>query len=967
MELRVVTAFFVDVVGSTALMVQLGPERLKRALDQAFGQLRTVIEAEGGTVANVIGDAIFAIFGIPLSHPDDPQRAMRAAQACIRWAERRRGAPVPLAVRIGVETGEVIVDQAAAARDGLQTSLGACVNLAARLQQLAEPGQILVGPTCHQFTGELAAFVAVGNVDLKGLGRQSVWRLVEVGARTGRADLPLIGRKAEMTRLRLAYRRARSRQSIFTIVSGSPGQGKTRLVEEFLAEIAGDATLLQARCRPGGEQGARSPLRDLLLPDDADQPEQHIADRLITMFSDALERDRVLTALAHSAGVIISRELTALPAGQRQDEIANGWRRYLAALAHDQPVVLWIDDLHWAEPEVVRLLERMPLGLRAPVLIVVTARPEFATQTAAPATSHRIRIWLEALDEADARALARHAGSADAAGIERAEGNPLFVIELSRARKISDAPDVPITLKGIIGARLDELPRQDCELLQRVAVVGETFTAADAALLTGRHAMELVAALDRLAQLAYLRPVSGGYRFHHALVHDVAYARLATVERMQLHARYALSGVGSDDAEALAHHLWEAVGREDAEWVWEDATELSALRDRARDTHIAAARRYAARFAYERAIEACRRASLFALPLEDRGSVEQTFGDVYASKGDADDAWMHYLRARQYHQDAGREPPASLYPSLLELPVYTSGMFVRRPEDALVETLLREGEAVAHDVGDTASLARLLALRAYQSNDAAQMAEALRLSETAVDRAALGFFSSMRQFCRTGSATSQRRGAATSDSIHWLSQGSPPTDYWSFARSSRSISGASTRPRSWRLDTWRSARRVAPTFEPMPIGSNATSCLHKAIGRPCARLRATRSGWFPITRRRHSATRYPPRWPSPPSRARSKAMTRQRAPSSRVRRRRCKRNRWSAKASCCWRGGRPAAPTLWTSCAARRASAMRPRCGTSSARKRSFSRCWSVGLRLTKSSRASIASLPRAQAPISRA
>src|SRR5262252_10232449 len=113
MERRVVTAFFVDIVGSTALMVQLGPERLKRALDQAFGQLRTVIEAEGGTVANVIGDAIFAIFGIPLSQPDDPQRAMRAAQACIRWAERRRGAPVPLAVRIGVETGEVIVDQAA--------------------------------------------------------------------------------------------------------------------------------------------------------------------------------------------------------------------------------------------------------------------------------------------------------------------------------------------------------------------------------------------------------------------------------------------------------------------------------------------------------------------------------------------------------------------------------------------------------------------------------------------------------------------------------------------------------------------------------------------------------------------------------------------------------------------------------------------------------------------------------------
>jgi class 3 adenylate cyclase len=162
MERRVVTAFFVDLVGSTALTVQLGPERFKRALDQAFYELRTIIEAENGTVANVIGDAIFALFGVPASHRDDPQRALRAAQACVRLTEGRSGAPIPLAVRIGVETGEVIVDLAAAEREGQQTSIGTCVNLAARLQQLAEPGQILVGPTCHQVTAELAAFVALG-------------------------------------------------------------------------------------------------------------------------------------------------------------------------------------------------------------------------------------------------------------------------------------------------------------------------------------------------------------------------------------------------------------------------------------------------------------------------------------------------------------------------------------------------------------------------------------------------------------------------------------------------------------------------------------------------------------------------------------------------------------------------------------------------------------------------------------
>jgi hypothetical protein len=179
---------------------------------------------------------------------------------------------------------------------------------------------------------------------------------------------------------------------------------------------------------------------------------------------------------------------------------------------------------------------------------VTTARPEFVTQGAIRAGGDRLFIGLEALDNASAWALARHAGRSDPTGIERAEGNPLFVIELARARQVGTAPDVPITLKGIIGARLDELPHQDRELLQRVAVVGETFTVDDAELLSEREPADVVAALDRLVERLYLRRVPGGQRFHHALVHDVAYGRLTTAERMQLHARYAQDGVPPDDA-----------------------------------------------------------------------------------------------------------------------------------------------------------------------------------------------------------------------------------------------------------------------------------------------------------------------------------------------------------------------------------------------------------------------------------
>jgi len=401
---------------------------------------------------------------------------------------------------------------------------------------------------------------------------------------------------------------------------------------------------------------------------------------------------------------------------------------------------VWAEDLHWAEREVVHLLDRLTLGPGLPVLIVATVRPEFGAQTVLPPREDRFFVTLNALHEADAQSLARYAGSADPTGLERAEGNPLFIIELARARRIGMAREVPMTLTGVIGARLDELPPQDRELLRRVAVVGETFTVRDAILLSRRESADVLGALDRLAELLYLHPVPGGYRFHHALVRDVAYGRLTTAERMRLHARYAQEGVPPDDAQALAHHLWEAVGPQDAEWVWEGSEELPDLRDRAREAHLAAAHRYAGRFAYERAVEAGQRALHFAVDWADVARAEQEIGNIRAAEGKADDAWIHYLRSRDSYKKARIEPPPDLYPSFLELRVYTSGMFRELPDDALVEALIREGEAVARRASDVASLARLLALRAYRSHDAKQLIEALRLSERVADSASLESF-----------------------------------------------------------------------------------------------------------------------------------------------------------------------------------------------------------------------------------
>jgi class 3 adenylate cyclase len=738
-ERRVVTAMFIDVVGSTALTVELGSERLKRTLDRAFAELAAIINGEGGTVEKYVGDAIHALFGAPIAHADDAGRALRAARACIQWTGRQEAARPVFDVRIGIETGEAIVDLGAVEGARQQMSVGACVNVAARLQQFAEPGQILVGPACHNETADAGDFADVGDVELRGLGRVHAWRFLGFAAARG-GRLPLFGRDTELALLGLAARRARSSRAVFVLVSGPPGQGKTRLVEEFVEHLADEPRVLRARCRPAGELGARSPLQEILASAAAARTGDDIATIDVTdigeLFADAAERDRVVTAIAHSAGLAVSRELVSLPTSQRLDEVANAWRRYLAALARGRLVVVWVEDLHWAEAELVQLLDRLSLGLDVQLLVIGTARPEFTVQGGMRPGGDRFFVALDELGETAAEALAHASGSAGMLGLERAGGNPLFIIELARSRSMG-AADVPVTLHGVIGARLDELPAPDRELLQRAAIVGESFTVNDAALLADRDSRDVAAALDRLTDLLYVHQVPGGFRFHHALVRDVARSRLTTATRMRLHARYACEGVRPPDIEGVAHHLWEALGPEDADWVWEGSPELAELQARACEAHQSAARRYADRLAYAWAVETCRRAFRFARDPLAVAAIERVLGDVLLTGGDADEAWSHYMRARDLYREQGTDPPSELYPTALEPPVYTSGMFRSCPDEQAIEALANEGEELARRAGDRTSLARLLAVRAYRLHEPSALEEALRLSEEVPDPAAL--------------------------------------------------------------------------------------------------------------------------------------------------------------------------------------------------------------------------------------
>ncbi|MGH2378826.1 MAG: ATP-binding protein [Candidatus Limnocylindria bacterium] len=732
-ERRLVTCMFVDVVGSTELTMSLGAERLKRELGAAFGDLSGIITSHGGTVEKYVGDAIYAIFGAPVAHEDDPLRAVRAAEALREWATTGS-----FAVRIGVETGEAVIDLEAAASTRQQMSVGPVVNIAARLQQRAEPGEVLVGPTCAA-AAEAAELAPLGEFELKGVGRVPVFRLVRVGVAPERR-LPFVGRSSELDLLAAAVRRARSGRAVLVLVSGPPGQGKTRLVRELVDSLGADATVLLARCRPSGEIGALAPLRELLgVADDAE-----LGARVGSLF-DPAEAARIAGALAHSAGLSSSPSLGALGAAERDDEIANAWRRYLAALGRQRLLALWLEDVHWADPAIVRLTDRLTLG-GGPLLIIATARPEFAEQAGLRPSGDRFFIELEGLETEDSRRLAASAGRADERAISRAEGNPLFVIELARARPAAE--EMPLTLQGALGARLDELEPADRALLSSAAVAGETFTAADAAFLARRDPGETRRALAMLTDRHYVDAIDGSYRFHHSLLRDVAYSRLLTAERMNAHARYARDRL-ADDVEARAHHWSQALRPPDAEWVWQGSAELPQMRREAFAALLAAGKRQGTFFAPERAAALLQRALDLAEGPADRAAAERTLADAYARDLRGDEAWAHYRAALAAYREAGAVPPDFF---LGPLKVRTRwGAFREFPPPEELHALTREAEQVARAGGDESTLARVLVYSAFEDLDPAaspgdrvRIDEAVRLAERSGDvearREVLGWF-----------------------------------------------------------------------------------------------------------------------------------------------------------------------------------------------------------------------------------
>jgi class 3 adenylate cyclase/tetratricopeptide (TPR) repeat protein len=724
-ERRLVTCLFIDVVGSTDATVRLGPERMQRLLRDAFAEMSTTISQHGGTIETYVGDAIFALFGAPVAQADDAERALRAADACARWSSAPAAANARLTVRVGIETGEALVDLGGVDRHQ-RMAIGECVNIAARLQQQGEPGDIIIGPTCHEATKDVAQFEALGALSLKGLGEVEAWRFTEFGAGEGVQEVPFVGRDSELRILGDAFERAQAGTATLALVVGPPGQGKSRLSSEAIGTW-NRVRLIQARCRPGSETGVNTPIRQLVNADLPDATPDAVRGRLTALLGegDAIE---VAAAVCHSAGLAVDERLLTSGRMEQRDMIADAWRQYLAAVAREATLAVWVEDVHWADPVLLRIIDQVTFDLEAPIVVVATARPEFVGSAHLRPSENRLQIDLAPLDTdaAEQLALAAGDGRTDA---DRAAGNPLFIIELARSR--TTMGEMPVTIQAAIAARLDELSTSERELLQRASVAGETFDVRDAALLAEREPHEVAGALGRIAHLGFVAPVDSRYRFHHALVREVAYGRLPVAERMALHARYAAEGVDPADVEALAHHWWEAVNPFDAQWVWEDRAQLTTMRSRALAAHLAAGRRLEERNAYEESLDIYTRAIELADDPADKAAAEAAVGRAYTRQGSGDEAWEHRLRAIGLFSKAGQEAPAELYADMLEIATQNWGYFQHLPDDGEVLRLLGEGERIARASGDEVSLARLLTERASFTDDVAGADEIVHFVESA--------------------------------------------------------------------------------------------------------------------------------------------------------------------------------------------------------------------------------------------
>ena len=572
---KTVTVLFCDVSGSTTLGERLDAESMRRVMSRYFEAMRAVLERHGGTVEKFIGDAIMAVFGIPNVHEDDALRAVRAAvemrstlEVLNRDVERERG--VRIAVRTGINSGEVVAGD----HSTVQTLVtGDAVNVAARLEQSAQPGEILIGATTASLVRDAAEVEAVEPMSLKGKGQPvRAFRLIAVerGAPpfARHLDSPIVGREDEQQLLKQAYQRAVKESSchLFTLL-GVAGVGKSRLVAEFLDRVAVDANVLTGRCLSYGEGITFFPVVEMIKEAVGISDDHSVAEaigRIESLVREESDAAGIVERVSQLAG------FTATSAAS--EEIFWAVRRLFDTVARERPLILLFDDLHWAEPTLLDLIEDLTDWSRgSPILVLCVARPELLDDrpTWAGGKLNATTFLLEPLSETECMALIQNLleqaplpGTVRARITRTAEGNPLFVEEMV-AMLIDDellhqedghwatADDlsqvsVPPTIHALLAARLDRLRHEERQVIESASVIGQVFYASAVVELSKESLRPRVPGdLMALVRKELIRPdrsdFSGqdAFRFRHILMRDTAYDSLPKEERAILHESFA--------------------------------------------------------------------------------------------------------------------------------------------------------------------------------------------------------------------------------------------------------------------------------------------------------------------------------------------------------------------------------------------------------------------------------------------
>ncbi|MGO8946615.1 MAG: adenylate/guanylate cyclase domain-containing protein [Ktedonobacterales bacterium] len=737
---RVVSVLFADLTSSTALADGMDAEDVRALLAGFFATMARELHRHGGTVEKYIGDAVMAVFGLPIAHEDDPVRAVRAAldmQAALRLFNEERLATDPAAdvlqMRIGINTGEVVAaSEATEGRDFLIT--GDAVNVAARLQQAAAPGTILVGPRTYRGTTGAVVYRAPSPLNIRGKPRPvRVWEalaLVDPGSApvprprgVQGQRTPLVGREAELHLLESLYSRVigERRPHLVTIV-GVPGIGKTRLAREFIAGLRETAEaedevvpqVLDGRCPQYGEAITYWPLAEMLRAlgnFTALDPTEVVRAKLLAKVRATLlaagrtDDPEVLAAyLGYTIGIEIEGQRQALLSAdgqQLQERFRRAWRIFFESLAADRPLLMLVDDIHWADDILLDLLEYVALGASGvPMLLLCPARLELLEKRPDWGGGKRnfVMLGLEALSASQALKLVRQLlpgmdvpDSLRQGILAKAEGNPFYVEEIIRmlvdrgiliasdtrgrwrvapawegSSEVRD-PAIPDTVQGVLAARLDLLTERERDVLQHAAVIGRYFWP-DALRSLHDHVSpyleETLAALEHKGMIheserneATLAPAKEPiYSFNHALTREVTYSTISRARRAHEHQQVAsfleklAEGREAEFADLIAQHYREYYVQAN---LARSRNNVSRLAVRAKVVNYLslagdqAAARHAAQKAqhyFTDALELLKEDAV-AEDVPERVELLMKRGEAHWSQVQGDDAWADYREA----------------------------------------------------------------------------------------------------------------------------------------------------------------------------------------------------------------------------------------------------------------------------------------------------------------------------------